>query len=178
MLQKFRIATDASVKDAWVLNERSVVNKFNFIRYYVNFHVTSLRRYFYRLYLKIGSKYFEITMCANFNGLKLQIIFSLKNQVTQKNCCNSASKQLISSFEVSNTIYRLCNSCKVIHSETKAFGLSKLSIQIEYILFKHRARGHSGSNQSFLKTSLHFLFITFVRHLKTQPDCLFYFLFC
>ena len=62
---------------------------------------------------------------------------SLKNQVAQKICCNSASKPRQSSWEVSNKTHRFWDSCQVTHSDIEALGFSKLSDQIGGILLKH-----------------------------------------
>ena len=73
---------------------------------------------------------------------------SLKNQVAQIICSNSASKQQKSPCEVLNKTYTVWDSYKITHCDIKAPGFSKLSIQIGYIFLKHPVYDHRLSDVS------------------------------
>ena len=93
-------------------------------------------------------------MQTNFNGLKMHIFSEPENQVAQKICCNSVSKQEKSLFEVSNKTYMFWNSYKIIHRDIEALSFSKLSIKIGYILLEHPVFGKVGCKEDLCQKKL------------------------
>ena len=82
-------------------------------------------------------------MHTNLNGPKMRIISKPKKSSCSEICCNSASKQRKSTYEVLNKTKKLWNSFGIAHSDIKALSFikaisfSELSNQIGYILLKH-----------------------------------------
>ena len=66
-------------------------------------------------------------MHTNFKAQKGIWFSSLKNQVAQKNSCNSTSKQPKSSYEGPNKSYRFWDSYEMVNSDIKTRSFFKIN---------------------------------------------------